>query len=194
MFYKLRKTLIIFATIILFLNSFLFFTIINAKNIPVKNELLIDKNKIFLFDKSIVFKPGGKNAQEIIDSDPNFLASTYYNPIYDPAKNYANTHFVAHNTSAFGDLVNSKKSDIIMISDDKGRPFFYSVSRIEKIELDFIETVGIASSEVGKQVIKEIKESTKREVVFQTCVENIGPDKTSLKKYTVILVFAKELN
>jgi len=80
-----------------------------------------------------------------------------------------------------------------MISDARGKPYFYTVSKIEKIDLDNINNVGFATDTVGKTIIKEIKENKKREVVLQTCLEKTDVDyKRTGKKYTVILVFAKE--
>lgn len=187
-----KKKLLIITIIVLVLDVLLFSFVIKKKNNEFISELKLDQNKIFFLDKSISFVEGGVNAQKIIDTNPN-IASTYYNPIYDPKNNYANTHFVAHNISSFGELSNLKILDNIMISDARGKPYFYTVSKIEKIDLDNINNVGFATDTIGKTIIKEIKENKKREVVLQTCLEKTDIDyKRTGKKYTVILVFAKE--
>jgi sortase (surface protein transpeptidase) len=113
----------------------------------------------------IPYENGGiARGQQIIDSDPNHLASTWGGKTPFSGTDGLNTHFIGHHWGAFDCMIPLRVGDKITISDDNAKTYTYVVEKRVVVDTHAIDVKS------GKNYYSEIVSTGGGErITVQTC-------------------------
>ncbi|SJZ76901.1 Sortase family protein [Pilibacter termitis] len=138
-----------------------------TKNGGIKNEIL-RRDTIYYSDKAIPFKEANNgNGQEIIDNEPDTVASTWGRANHFSGTDNQNTYFIGHHMGAFDPFVEARLDDKITVTDDKGVAYTYVIDKIS-----IVNELGI-EEKTGVRIFSEyILKGNEERITLQTCLSD----------------------
>lgn len=123
--------------------------------------------KMYIGGKAITYKNGGQSdGQRIIDSNSSVI-STWGGAATYSGTDGKNTHFIGHNPGVFSVMFNVSTGNKIIVTDAKGSPTTYKITRIFKVD-DY----GVNPSD-GENYYNYLTSTRGGEVItLQTCINS----------------------
>ncbi len=101
---------------------------------PTPQAANYEAYKMYVAGKAITYKNGGiADGQRIIDSNSSLISTWGGAEIYSGNDGY-NTHFIGHNPGIFSVLTKVGNGSTIIVTDGKGQPTTYKVTRIFTVD------------------------------------------------------------
>jgi len=101
---------------------------------PAPQGASYEAYKMYVGGKAITYKNGGiADGQRIIDSSSSLISTWGGAEIYSGNDGY-NTHFIGHNPGIFSVLTKVGNGNTIIVTDGKGHPTTYKVTRIFTVD------------------------------------------------------------
>jgi hypothetical protein len=129
----------------------------------------LGSNALILGTHVMPFEEGGmEKGKQIIDKNPDTIASTYGGTTIFSGDDQKNTHFIGHNVGAFTPFLNIPIDTPLIVVDCNGKETTYYLQKVI--------TCTIAAKEFGTNLDYYdyiVEEGNQERVTIQTCVDSV---------------------